>query len=109
MFVGATGVLVAPFVASASPNRLNHAVTLTALMSLSYIIRIATFGLLGVSLTAYTPLIVSMITTAAIGNWIGGRTLNKLPEHLFRRGFQIVLTLLALRLLWVAATSGDLF
>ena len=78
MFVGATGVLVAPFVASASPNRLNHAVTLTALMSLSYIIRIATFGLLGVSLTAYTPLIVSMITTAAIGNWIGGRTLNKL-------------------------------
>jgi uncharacterized membrane protein YfcA len=107
MFVGATGVLVAPFVASAAPNRRNHAVTLTALMSISYIIRIATFGLLGVSLTTYTPLIVAMIAAAAIGNWIGGRTLNRLPEHLFRRGFQIVLTLLALRLLWVAATSGN--
>jgi uncharacterized membrane protein YfcA len=109
MFVGATGVLVAPFVASASPNRRNHAVTLTALMSISYVIRIATFGLLGVSLTTYIPLIVVMIGTAAIGNWIGGRTLNRLPEHLFRRGFQIVLTLLALRLLWVAVTSGDIY
>ena len=109
MFVGATGVLVAPFVASASPNRRNHAVTLTALMSVSYVIRIATFGLLGVSLTAYTPLIAVMITTAAIGNWIGGRTLNRLPEHLFRRGFRIVLTLLAMRLLWVAASNGDMY
>jgi uncharacterized protein len=105
MFVGATGVLVAPFVAGASPTRLNHAVTLTGLMSISYVIRIVTFGLLGVSLWAYTPLIVAMIATAAIGNWIGGRTLVRIPEHLFRRGFQIVLTLLALRLLWVAATS----
>jgi len=109
MFVGATGVLVAPFVASASPSRHNHTVTLTALMSMSYVIRIATFGLLGVSLTAYGPLIVVMIATAAIGNWIGGRTLNRLPEHLFRRGFQIVLTLLASRLLWVAGTSGEIF
>ena len=105
MFVGATGVLVAPFVAGASPTRMNHAVTLTGLMSISYVIRIVTFGLLGVSLWAYTPLMLAMIATAAIGNWIGGRTLLRLPEHLFRRGFQIVLTLLALRLLWVAATS----
>lgn len=109
MFVGATGVLVAPFVASASPTRRNHAVTLTALMSISYVIRIVTFGLLGVSLTAYIPLIIVMIGTAAIGNWIGGRTLNRMPEHLFRLGFKIVLTLLSLRLLWVAASSGKLF
>lgn len=109
MFVGATGVLVAPFVAAASPNRRNHAVTLTGLMSISYIIRIIAFGLLGVSLSAYVPLIIVMIATAALGNWIGGRTLNRMPEHLFRRCFQIVLTLLALRLLWVAATSGEIF
>jgi len=32
-----------------------------------------------------------------------------MPEHLFRRGFQIVLTLLALRLLWVAIASGEIF
>lgn len=63
MFVGATGVLVAPFVASASPSRQNHAVTLTALMSISYVIRIVAFGILGVSLTAYIPLIVAMIAT----------------------------------------------
>jgi uncharacterized membrane protein YfcA len=109
MFVGATGVLVAPFVAGASPTRHNHAVTLTALMAISYVIRIVTFGLLGVSLGAYTPLIVVMVATAALGNWIGGRTLTRLPEHVFRRGFQVVLTLLALRLLWVAATKGGLF
>lgn len=78
-------------------------------MSISYVIRIATFGLPGVSLTAYIPLIAVMIATAAIGNWISGRTLNRLPEHLFRRSFQIVLALLALRLLWVVATSGNVF
>jgi uncharacterized membrane protein YfcA len=109
MFVGATGVLVAPFVASAAPSRLNHSVTLTALMSISYVIRIVTFGLLGVSLTAYVPLIAAMIATAAIGNWIGGHSLNRLPEHLFRRCFQLVLTLLALRLLWVAGSEGGIF
>ena len=105
MFVGATGVLVAPFVAGAAPDRRSVGVTLTGLMSISYVIRIATFGLLGVSLSAYWPLIVAMIATAALGNWIGGRTLLRIPEHIFRRGFQIVLTLLALRLLWVAVTS----
>ena len=108
MFVGATGVLVAPFVASASPSRQNHTVTLTTLMSISYGIRIVAFGLLGVSLSEYIPLIVVMIVTAAIGNWIGGRTLSLIPEKMFRRGFQIVLTLLALRLLWVAATGSPL-
>ena len=108
MFVGATGVLVAPFVASASPNRQNHTITLTTLMSISYVIRIVAFGLLGVSLSAFIPLIIVMICTAAIGNWIGGRTLNLIPEKMFRRGFQIVLTLLALRLLWVAVTGSPL-
>ena len=46
------------------------------------------------------PLIVAMIATAAFGNWVGGRALNRIPERLFRVVFQILLTVLALRLLY---------
>ena len=40
------------------------------------------------------------------GNWIGQRTLTRMPEKLFRRIFQVLLTLLALRLLVGAALDA---
>ena len=41
----------------------------------------------------------------AAGIWLGGKALDRIPERLFRIGFQIVLTVLALRLIWIAVSG----
>lgn len=109
MFVSATGTLIAPVIAHASPDRRNHAATMGALMCISHISKIVAFGVLGVAIAAYAPLIAAMIATATLGSWVGGRALNRVPERAFRVVFQVLLTALALRLLWVAASNSGLF
>lgn len=109
MFVSATGTLLAPFVASASPDRRNHAATLAALMCMVHVSKIVAFGVLGVAIGAYLPLIGAMIAMGASGNFVGSKVLNHMPERTFRIVLQVVLTLLALRLLWVAARGSGLF
>ena len=49
-----------------------------------------------------------MIAASFIGNWIGRHVLETMPEALFRRIFQVVLTLLSLRLLYSAARDAGL-
>ncbi|MPY68652.1 MAG: TSUP family transporter [Alphaproteobacteria bacterium] len=109
MFVSATGTLIAPFVAGSSPDRRNHAATFAALMTIVHTAKLAAFGLLGVALHAYLPLMLAMIASATLGNWIGSRLLSRMPEKGFRVVFQVVVTALALRLLWRAARDSGLF
>ena len=49
----------------------------------------------------------AMIAAAFGGNYFGRAVLRRMPEMVFQRIFQIVLTLLALRLLYAGlSTSG---
>jgi uncharacterized membrane protein YfcA len=106
MFVSAVGVLIAPFVASASPDRRNHAATMAALTAVVHIFKLVAFGLLGVAIAAYVPLVAAMIAMGVVGNWVGTRVLDRMPERRFRLLLQVILTGLALRLLWVAGSSA---
>jgi len=109
MFVSATGTIVAPFVASASPDRRNHAATLGSLMTIVHIMKLIAFGTLGMAVSAYIPLMAAMLCGCVLGSWLGHKALNHLPERLFRIFFQVLLTGLALRLLWVGVTQSGLF
>lgn len=109
MFVSSTGSMIAPFVASISPERRNYAATTAALMAMTHVIKLVTFALMGFGIGAYLPLMAVMVTTAAFGNWVGGHMLVKMPEKTFRIVLKTLLTLLAVRLLWVAARDGGLF
>ena len=57
---------------------------------------------MGFALGAYVPLIAAMIATGILGNWAGEHTLTRMKEDWFRVGFKLVMTCLALRLIWVA-------
>ena len=59
MFVSATGTLIAPFVASASPNRFNHVATLGALMAITHIAKLV--ALAPSAAIGFAPLMVAMI------------------------------------------------
>ena len=109
MFVSATGTLVAPFVAGATPDRRNHAATLSILMAAVHTMKLIAFGLLGVAVAGYVPLMAAMIVMAVVGNWVGAHLLHHMPERLFRIVFQLLVTALAVRLLWVGARGAGLF
>jgi uncharacterized membrane protein YfcA len=106
MFVSATGTLLAPFVASAAPDRRNHAATLGALMLFSHLAKLTAFGFIGVAIGRFAPLMAAMIAAGAAGNWLGEWALVRTSEQRFRLIFQLVLTALALRLLWGAAADA---
>lgn len=108
MFVSSTGSLLAPFIASISPDRRNYASTTAGLMSMSHIIKLVAFGLMGFAIGAYLPLMAAMIGTATLGNWLGRKVLFRLREDVFRVILKVLLTALALRLLWIAAKASGL-
>ena len=105
MFVGSSGALIAPWVATACPDRRQYVATHSVFMTLIHGLKLAVFGVLGFSIGAYLPLVAAMIATAFFGNIFGREVLNRMPEKLFRRVFQIVLTLLALRLLYTGIVN----
>lgn len=108
IFVGATGTLLAPFVAGVSPDRRRYVATIAAIMSVTHGLKMIAFGMLGFAYAPYLPLLAAMIAASFIGNWIGRHVLETMPEALFRRIFQVVLTLLSLRLLYSAARDAGL-
>ncbi|MDH3241728.1 MAG: sulfite exporter TauE/SafE family protein [Alphaproteobacteria bacterium] len=109
MFVSSMGSLLAPFVATISPDRRNYASTTAALMSMSHIVKLVAFGVLGFAIGTYLPLMAAMVGTAAFGNWLARKVLFRMREELFRTILKVLLTALALRLLWVAARDSGLF
>lgn len=109
VFVSATGTLLAPFVASASRDRLVHAATLGTLMTVVHIAKLVAFGFIGFAIASYIPLMVAMVAAGALGNWIGEWALHRTSEQRFRLVLQVVLTALALRLLWGGIASAGWF
>lgn len=106
MFVSATGVLVGPFVAAACKDRRDVIGTFSATMALVHLCKLVAFGFLGVSLAPYFPLIAAMLAATVIGNLLASRILNRIPERAFRLVFRILLTALAIRILWVAFSGA---
>ena len=105
VFVSATGSLLAPFIASATPDRHNLAATMGALMTITHVAKLAAFGFIGFAIGSFVPLMAAMIVTGTAGNWIGEVALHRTTEQRFRLVFQLVLTALSLRLLWGALSD----
>ncbi len=103
MFVGATGPFLAPFLA---PERLGDRqatiATLATCMSLKHGLKVAAFAIAGFAFLPWLPLAAAMIATGLVGNLIGRAVVVRLPERAFRVGFRVLLTGLALRILWQA-------
>jgi uncharacterized protein len=109
VFVSATGTPLAPFIASATPDRYNLAATMGALMTIAHIAKLLAFGFIGFAIASFVPLMAAMIAGGALGNWLGEVALQRTTERRFRLVFQLVLTILGLRLLWSAAPAVGLF
>jgi uncharacterized membrane protein YfcA len=100
LFAGATGPLVAAFVKQIHEDRFRTVATFAAAMSLQHILKIGVFKVAGFPLVTWVPLLFCMVISGAVGTWIGLKLLKRMPDKSFHRIFNIVLTLMALRLLW---------
>ena len=69
-------------------------------MSAQHGLKIIDFGLLGCAFVEWLPLLAAMVACGLVGTWLGHKVLGRLPERTFAWAFRLILSALALRLLW---------
>lgn len=105
LFVGATGPLVAAFIKQMHQDRFVTIATFAMAMTLQHMPKALIFGVAGFLFRDWVWLIAGMIICGFAGTWLGLKLLSRLSNRNFHHIFNIVLTLLALRLLWLAVTD----
>lgn len=102
MFAGATGPLVAAFITQKHADKFVTVATFGAAMSVQHTFKAFVFQAAGFDLRPWIVLMAAMIISGAIGTWCGLRLLRHFPAQHFQIAFKILLSLLAVRLLWQA-------
>lgn len=103
LFVGATGPLVAAFIKRQQQGeRFATVATFATAMCLQHAPKALIYGAAGFVFADWLGLIFLMVAAGALGTWIGIKLLRKLSDQRFTLLFNVLLTLLALRLIWQA-------
>jgi uncharacterized membrane protein YfcA len=105
MVVGAAGPLLAAFVRSI-PDRRQLVATHAMLNSLQHVIKVAVFAAMGFAFRDYVPLILVMVAAGFVGTSVGSHLLTRIPEQVFRLVFRVLLSAVALGLIWQAFDGG---
>ena len=98
MFFGATGVFVATFTKSLALDRHSHVATHAVLMTVQHGIKTATFGLLGFGFGPWLGFVIAMIAAGFLGTLAGRLVLDRMGDIRFRRALDLVLLVIAVRL-----------
>ncbi|MBD3680202.1 MAG: sulfite exporter TauE/SafE family protein [Rhodobacteraceae bacterium] len=101
MFFGATGPFVAAYVKALNLDRHGHVATHAALMTAQHLLKSLFFGIFGFAFAPWSALVVGMILAGLAGTWAGRHVLNRFSDPGFRKVLNLMLILLALRLIWV--------
>lgn len=75
--------------------------TVAAQMSVTHLIKITAFILLGVSIWPWWPLMTGMSVGVILGSWVGTHSRARLDEQMFKRVVNLLLTVLALRMIYI--------
>jgi uncharacterized membrane protein YfcA len=106
LFVGATGPLVAAFIKQMHTDRFKTVATFATAMSLQHAPKALVFGFAGFMFQQWLPFILGMIAFGFAGTWIGLHLLRSVSNRHFHRVFNLLLTVLAIRLVWQAGQSA---
>ncbi len=100
MFFGATGPINAALLSNSFKDRQVLVGSLAAIMSVQHGFKIIGFAVAGFVFWPWIPLVMVMIVCGFVGTLTGARILHNLPEQRFRMIFKIVLTVLALHMVY---------
>jgi len=106
LFIGATGPLIAPFFLKAGLTKEGLVASKAACQIPLHIFKILVYLSTGFLLAPWLPILAGAVPAMFLGIWTGKKLLGRVPEKRFYRLLQVVITLLALRLLYYAATNG---
>jgi uncharacterized membrane protein YfcA len=106
LFVGATGPLVAAFIKQMHTDRFKTVATFATAMSLQHAPKALVFGFAGFVFQEWLLFILGMIAFGFAGTWIGLHLLRSVSNRHFHRVFNLLLTVLAIRLVWQAGQSA---
>jgi len=98
MTIGAAGPLIAPFFLRIGLTRQALIGTKAACQAAGHLAKIAIFGVAGFVFSDYALPLALLSLSVIAGTWIGSRMLESVNEVWFKRLYQGVLTLIALRL-----------
>ncbi|SHM99258.1 sulfite exporter TauE/SafE family protein [Roseibium suaedae] len=105
MFFGATGPIGGSVLSTLGLTR-HQFVANQAITSLTmHVCKVAAFGFLGFAFGPWIGFTALMIFFGFLGTLAGTRLLGRMQEETFKKGFRIVMTLLALNLIWPVARS----
>ncbi|MBB96554.1 MAG: hypothetical protein CML68_18395 [Rhodobacteraceae bacterium] len=105
MFFGATGPFVATFVKSLQLDRMSHTATHATLMTIQHLLKTLVFGFLGFTFSVWGGLVALLILAGLAGTYVGRHVLLKIDETRFRQSLNLILVLLALRLIYAGGRS----
>lgn len=105
MFFGATGPFVSTFVTSLKLDRMAHTATHATLMTVQHTLKTITFGFLGFAFSVWAGLVALLIASGFLGTVVGRKVLMRVDEKRFRFTLNLILTLLALRLIYAGGTA----
>ncbi len=105
MLFGATGPFVSAFVKTLRLPRLEHIGTNSLMMTLQHGLKIVVFGVLGFNFGPYLFLLCALLLCGMIGTVLGRVVLFRINEDIFRKFLNIVLIVIAGRLIWSATTA----
>lgn len=103
LFVGATGPLVSAFLQALRLDRLVHVSTFSACMLVQHSLKIAVFAYAGFGFGPYLPFLAFMLLCTWSGSWLGRFVLMRFDDARFHQALALLLTLLALRLVYIGA------
>jgi uncharacterized membrane protein YfcA len=108
MLAGGTGPLGAAVLSQHSQQRDWLVVNTGLYMMINHGVRVIAFGLLGVGFAAWWQVIGAMSAGSIAGSWLGTQLRKRVPAANFFAIFRWVITLLALRMVWIATYESVL-
>lgn len=100
MFVGATGPFVLALLRVFSLNPQALVATAACCLTIQHLVKVLAFGLLGFAFAPYIPLMILMVISGFIGTLMGKRVLLRVDNTRFEQGLEIILSVLAIKLLF---------
>ena len=101
MIIGATGPLGQAALLRHQLKRDSLVVTAALMMIFTHLIKVILFALLGFAFLSYWKIIIGMSAGVIVGAFVGTHIRYRIPEALFRKALKWLLTLLALRMIYI--------
>lgn len=100
MFFGGTGPFVASYVKTLRLDRMSHVATHATLMTIQHLLKTIAFGFLGFAFSQWAGFTALLIAFGFLGTVAGRRVLMRIDEKRFKMALNVILTVLALRLIY---------